>query len=72
MILQALVDHYEDLLEEGKISRPGWGKVKVSFGLNLDEDGDLTFFALGSTTFGQKDSLYSSYDGSASAGKTFC
>lgn len=41
MILQALVDHYEDLLEEGKISRPGWGKVKVSFGLNLDEDGEV-------------------------------
>lgn len=41
MILQALVDHYEDLLERGKISKPGWGKVKVSFGLNLDRNGEV-------------------------------
>lgn len=39
MILQALVKHYEDLLEKGEISRPGWGNTKVSFGLNLDKDG---------------------------------
>ena len=41
MILQSLVEHYEDLLEQGVISRPGWGKVKVSFGLNLDEEGNV-------------------------------
>lgn len=42
MILQALVKHYEDLLEKGEISRPGWGSVKVSFGLNLDKEGNVT------------------------------
>lgn len=41
MIIQALVKHYEDLLERGEISRPGWGTVKVSFGLNLDIEGNL-------------------------------
>lgn len=41
MILQALVKHYEDLLEKGEISRPGWGNVKVSFGLNLNKEGNV-------------------------------
>lgn len=41
MILQALVKHYEDLLAKGEISKPGWGNVKVSFGLNLDKDGNI-------------------------------
>ena len=30
MILQALVEHYEDLLKQGRIAKPGWGKVKVA------------------------------------------
>lgn len=41
MILQALASHYEDLQRQGKISNPGWGKAKVSFGLNLDHEGNL-------------------------------
>jgi len=41
MILQSLVTHYEDLLNEGIISKPGWGKVNVSFGLNLDDNGNI-------------------------------
>ncbi len=41
MILQALVQHYEDLLALGEISRPGWGKAKVSYGLELADDGTL-------------------------------
>lgn len=41
MILQALTEYYEALLEKGEISRPGWGPAKVSFGLNLDDDGTL-------------------------------
>lgn len=41
MILQALVNRYEDLLKKGAISKPGWGKVNVSFGLNLDIDGNV-------------------------------
>lgn len=40
MILQALVKHYEDLLERGEITS-GWEKVRVSFGLNLDRNGNL-------------------------------
>ena len=41
MILQALTHYYEDLLEAGKIGRPGWSQVKVSYGLELDEEGHL-------------------------------
>ncbi len=41
MILQALVDYYEDLAAQGKISRPGWAKVKVSWALEIDEAGRL-------------------------------
>ena len=41
MILQALVDYYEDLAGQGKIARPGWAKVKVSWALELGENGEL-------------------------------
>ncbi|MCM1307913.1 MAG: type I-C CRISPR-associated protein Cas8c/Csd1 [Butyrivibrio sp.] len=41
MILQALVNRYEDLLKKGAISEPGWGKANVSFGLNLNGDGEV-------------------------------
>ncbi len=41
MILQALVDYYEELASQGKIARPGWAKVKVSWALEIDEDGHL-------------------------------
>lgn len=39
--MQALVRYYEDLLEKGEISRPGWGNTRVSFGLNLDKEGNI-------------------------------
>ena len=42
MILQALAGYYEKLAEEGKVERPGWSKAKVSFALNLGEDGKIT------------------------------
>ena len=42
MILQALTQYYEDLLALGKIERPGWSKAKVSYGLVLNEEGQLT------------------------------
>lgn len=45
MILQALTQYYEDLLALGKIERPGWSKTKVSYGLVLNEDGQLTQLA---------------------------
>ena len=41
MILQALVDYYEDLAAQGKIARPGWAKAKVSWALELGENGEL-------------------------------
>lgn len=42
MILQSLVDYYEELAARGEIARPGWAKVKVSWALELDEKGQLT------------------------------
>ncbi|WP_458861830.1 type I-C CRISPR-associated protein Cas8c/Csd1 [Acidaminobacterium chupaoyuni] len=42
MILQSLAAYYEELAKQGKIARPGWGQVKVSFALVLDENGALT------------------------------
>lgn len=42
MVLQSLVDLYEVLARKGKVDRLGWCKVKVSYGLVLDKDGNLT------------------------------
>ena len=42
MILQALAQYYEALLNAGKITRPGWAKAKVSFALCLDDTGQIT------------------------------
>ena len=41
MILQALVDYYEEMASQGKIARPGWSKTKVSWALEIDEKGHL-------------------------------
>lgn len=41
MILQALVDYYEELLKEGKTVPNGWCRAKAAFALNLAEDGSL-------------------------------
>ena len=41
MILQALLDYYEELASQGKIARPGWAKAKVSWALEIDEEGQL-------------------------------
>ena len=41
MILQALVEHYEDLLARGDISGPGWAPVNVSYALYINIDGEL-------------------------------
>lgn len=41
MILQALFDYYEELAAQGKIARLGWAKVKVSWALEIDENGQL-------------------------------
>lgn len=41
MILQSLVSYYEALAEKGEIARPGWAQVKVSWALEIDENGKL-------------------------------
>lgn len=41
MILQALTKHYETLANQGKVSKPGWCKAKVSYVLDIDTDGSL-------------------------------
>ncbi|MCD8322177.1 MAG: type I-C CRISPR-associated protein Cas8c/Csd1 [Oscillospiraceae bacterium] len=42
MILQALYQHYDTLCRQGKLSPPGWDAAfKVSFGLELSQDGEL-------------------------------
>lgn len=42
MILQALALYYERLAEQDKVSRPGWCSAKVSYGIQLSYDGELT------------------------------
>lgn len=39
MILQALVQHYEDLVSRGDIEQPGWGLSKISYAICLDDRG---------------------------------
>lgn len=41
MILQALVDHYEDLVAQGKLARPGWSDSKISYALYINDAGEL-------------------------------
>lgn len=39
MILQALVKHYENLVEEEKVSKRGWCSAKVSYEIELSKEG---------------------------------
>ena len=41
MILQALTNYYQTLVDRREISPPGWGQVKVSFALCIGENGEL-------------------------------
>lgn len=41
MILQALAEHYEVLVQQGKLERPGWANVKISFALSINGRGEL-------------------------------
>jgi CRISPR-associated protein Csd1 len=41
MILQSLVAYYEALAAKGEIPRLGWGKVKVSYALEIGKEGQL-------------------------------
>ncbi len=39
MILQALVDYFDRMVDKGGLERPGWQPAKVSFGLEVDQNG---------------------------------
>ena len=41
MILQALVEHYEDLAAQGKPARPGWSDSNISYALYINDAGEL-------------------------------
>ncbi len=41
MILQALVEHYEDLAAQGKLARPVWSGANISYALYINDDGAL-------------------------------
>ena len=41
MILQALVNHYENLEKQGKVDQEDWCKAKVSYAVNLSRDGEI-------------------------------
>jgi len=41
MILQALVEHYEDLVAQEKLARPGWSDSKISYALYINDAGEL-------------------------------
>lgn len=41
MILQALVQHYERLAEQGIVAKPGWCQAKVSYAIELNTDGTI-------------------------------
>ena len=50
MILQALVRCYEALADRGELEKPGWSPVKVSWGLELDANGQVkSLLPLGGT-----------------------
>ena len=42
MILQALVNHYENLVEQEEVTQDGWCKAKVSYAVNLSRDGKIS------------------------------
>lgn len=41
MILQALAEHYESLVAQGKLDKPGWVKAKISYALCINDRGEL-------------------------------
>lgn len=41
MILQALVEHYEDLTARGELDRPGWSKANISYEMYINDTGEL-------------------------------
>lgn len=40
-LLPALVQYYEDLAAQGKIAQQGWGPAKVSYAIDLEQNGQI-------------------------------
>lgn len=57
MLLQSLVKLYETLAKKGEIEKPGWSPVKISYGLCLNNDGniDKIIFLKQKTSDGKKE-----------------
>lgn len=57
MLLQSLVKLYETLAQKGEIEKLGWSPVKISYGLCLDNDGniDKIIFLKQKTSDGKKE-----------------
>ena len=56
MILNSLVDYYENLIEHEKIPEDGWSNVKVSFALWIDDSGEIERVTSLKMTDGKKSS----------------
>lgn len=41
MILQALNSYFDQLVSDGRLERPGWQPVRVSYALSLNDDGSI-------------------------------
>ena len=41
MILQALTNYYEQLLQDGKVGKNGWSRAKVSYAITIDQKGKV-------------------------------
>lgn len=39
--LQSLVAYYETLARQGAIAKPGWGDYKISYAVNLNQQGEV-------------------------------
>ena len=53
MILQSLVDYYETLARQGAIAKPGWGNYKISYAVNLNQQGEV----IGNPVFGKRSGM---------------
>ena len=59
MILQALVQHYERLVEQEIVAKPGWCHAKVSYAIELMADGTIkTILPLGEQDMRGKKSVW--------------
>ena len=69
MILQALVEHYEDLLKQGRIAKPGWGKWTESGSAGTRTRVDPVEGGAGDGRQQEKNGFCCADDGSTSSGE---